>query len=897
MQNSQPRLAISNLAFRELLQERHCMWLPVPLPAHSEPVPIDVAVWLFELRHYSDSNDVPCDSRGNLDYDSTANSSCELDTEETQEPSLQKCDEIKQNCQSEVQEYPSNSENSSPKEDIPGLLIQEEDCVKIHSQEEAKNCHCDIQEHPGEDNPGLLIQKKEVSVDSTSKKEEVTLNCCCQCLENSAPREGTPGLLIQKEEVSVESTGKNEEVTLNCCCYCLENSAPREDTPGLLIQKEEIFVENLGKGKDIQKCHCECSDNVASIEDIPGLQQTQWVNIRSHKCDCGDLSSFKIYSCIVQGNGIVNTDEDNQKEYEQQVSEPPSSSQALKYNSILWEANPLYCGVGVEGNGGVFRKLCHNASELGSSIHVGSGEESGLGSSETSEPVTTSFTDDCGVVKTGCSVHQHGTFSSKFGSEVRSNCFSLGEEACTETCRYGTDLSADIRQIDSCVSGTTSSVTNVNKITAKDYRWEATQNVQFCHSVESDIHDLVTGVSNTGSNCDKAFDCHPTSEYLEDSDGQLVSCVEKYKEVLHHLELTIQNLVVATGDISDDREMEPDADFLKLCQEAQNLAEEASQQCSAEINSKRIEARSITLSSDLSDDVFTSSPSSDNVMHPLPPKVHRRYNLDINSIFDDGSKPPVPPARKKRNKETSKTLHITEEEIVDETKVFDAASDTCLQRASHSDATELSVKDTDNENSLLDCQELLIIERVAESTKEKRNVKVASHYEDRNLYSLGCDAHQCVPDCDSMNVAIVSGIHSQPSLNDRDSESFVPDDIVIRKPDECDEYLNIVLTRTRPISSTEFPPSEQQIHNTCENKLSSESVSVGTICAESGILLQNRKGSTSSDIAVWKQELQHSGLYYLDDEWDADCMLQPDQVGHIFTFVDRARYNSFLLVK
>jgi hypothetical protein len=848
------------------------MWLPVPLPAHSEPVPIDVAVWLFELRHYSDSNDVPCDSRANLDYDSTANSSCELDTEEPQEPSLQKCDEeIKQNCHSEVQIYPRNSENSTPKEDIPEFLIQEENDVKIYSQEEAKNFHCAIQEHIGEDNPGLLIQQ---------------------------------------EEVSVESTGKNEEVTLNCCCQCLENSAPREDTPGLLIQKEEVLVENLKKGKDILNCHCECSDNVASIEDIPGLQQTQCVNIQSHRCGCGNVSSFKIYSCIVQGNGIVNTDEDNQKEYEHQVnqkeyehqvSEPPSSSQALKYNSILWEANPLYCGVGVDGNERVFRKLCHNASEWGSIIHVGSGEEPGLGSSETSEPVISSFTDDCGVdciLKTGCSVHEHGTSSSKFASEVCNKCFSLGEEACTETCQYGTDLSSVTHQIDSCVSGTTSSVTDVNKITAEDYRWDATQNVQFYHSVESDIlDDLVTGVSNTSSNCDEAFDCHPTSEYLGDSDIQLVSCVEKYKEVLHHLELTIQNLVVATGDIPDDREMEPDADFLKLCQEAQDLAEETSQQCSAQINSKRIKTRSITLSSDLSDDVFTSSPSSDNMMHPLPPEVHRRYSLDINSIFDDGSKPPVPPARKKRNKETSKTLHITEEEIVDETKVFDAASDTCLESASHSDGTELSVKDTDNENSFLDCQELLIIERVTESTKEKRNVKVASHYEDRNLYSHGSDAH---PDCDSMNVAIVSDIHSQPSLNDRDSEFFVSDDIVIRKPDVCDEYLNIVLTRTRPISSTEFPPPEQQIHSvlyTCEDRLPSESVSVGTICSESGILLQNRKGSTSSDIAVWKQELQHSGLYYLDDEWDADCMLQPDQVGHIFAFVDRARYDSFLLVK
>jgi hypothetical protein len=285
-------------------------------------------------------------------------------------------------------------------------------------------------------------------------------------------------------------------------------------------------------------------------------------------------------------------------------------------------------------------------------------------------------------------------------------------------------------------------------------------------------------------------------------------------------------------------------------------------------------------------------------MHPLPHEVHKHNSVDINSIFDDGTKPPIPPARMKRNRERSKTLHVTEKKIVDESKVSATASNPNFESASHSDETGL--KEADNKNSLLDCQELLIMERVTESTKEKRNAKVASHYEDRNLCSHGCYAKQCVHDGDNTNVAVVSGICSHSSLNGRDSDTFVPDDIVIRKPSECSEYLNIVLTQTRPISSTEFPPSEQQIHNvlsTCEDRLPSESVSVETTCVECGILLQNRKGSTSSDIAVWKQELQHSGLYYLDDEWDADCMLQPDKVGHMFAFVDPARCNPFLFMK
>ncbi|XP_023701953.1 uncharacterized protein LOC111861522 isoform X2 [Cryptotermes secundus] len=867
MQSAQPRLTISNVAFREHLREHHCMWLPVYLPAHNEPVPIDVAVWLFELRHYSDSNEVPCNSSVNLDYDSVADSSCELHTEESQKLNLKKSDEIKQNCHSEVKEHPSNAENSTPKEDIPGLLIYEEAYVKIHSKEEAQIRHCDIQEYS----------------------------------ENSSLGEDIPGLVIQKKEVSVESPGKTEESLI--CHWCPENSATREDIPGLLIQKEEVCAENLRKGEDILNCHCECSENSTSREDITGLQQTQGDSIQSHKCDRagagsdGDDVSFKICSGIVLGNGIVHTDEDNQEVYQHEVGESPSCNHALKYNSILWEANPLYCGVGLEGNGRVIRKLCHNALEHpGSSIHVDSVEESGWGSCETSEPVVTSFI-ECGVdciLKTCCSVCGCGTFSSEFPLNVCSNCCSLGEE----TCQCRTDRNADTHLIDSCVGETAFSVTDIKKVNAEIYGWDVTQNVSGIHD------DLLTGISNTGSDCDKAVNCHPTSEYFGDGDEELAPCGEKYEEVLHHLELTIQNLLVATGDISGDHEMEPDADFLKLCQEAQDLAEETSQQCSAQINSKRNKARSITLSSDLSDEVFINSPSSDNVTHALLQEVHRRYTSDINSIFDDGTKPPVPPARMKRNKERSKTLHVTEQKVVDETKVSDTASDNCLESPNHSNDTELSVEKGNNENSLLDCQELLIMKRVTESTKEKRNVRVASHYEDRNLYSHACHAHQCVPDCDSTDVAVVSG-GSHPPLDGKNSESFVPDDVVIRKPDECGEYLNIVLTRTRPISSTEFPPSEQQIDSVssaCEDRLPSESVSAETMCDKSGILLQTRKGSTSSDIAAWKQELQNSGLFYLDDEWDADCMLQPDKwfssndsEGRVYFFEENSNVSSWTL--
>jgi len=165
------------------------------------------------------------------------------------------------------------------------------------------------------------------------------------------------------------------------------------------------------------------------------------------------------------------------------------------------------------------------------------------------------------------------------------------------------------------------------------------------------------------------------------------------------------------------------------------------------------------------------------------------------------------------------------------------------------------------------------------------------------LCCQGNERYQHVPDCYATDVAIVVSHCSDSSVSGKGSESFESDDIVLRKSDNgCDEYPNIVLTPTRPISSAEFPPSEQPEHSvSCayDDRLQTEKISVETSCAESGILLQNRKGSASSDIAAWKQELQNSGLYYLDDEWDADCMLQPDEVGHEFNFGTKAKSNPF----
>lgn len=869
MQNSPLRLAPSSVAFREHLQERHCMWLPVSLPVRSEPVPIDVALWLFELRHYSDSNEVLCNSKVGSDCESECDSSCDLDPEELSKLCLQESDEDrKEKCPFEVQEYPNATASSSFSEHIPGLLVKKEECLNVHSKVgEDQNCHSDVQEY----------------------------------FESSEPREAVPELLNQKKEVPAENQGGDEE-TLTCCCQCLDNCTAEEDIPGLLLWKKDICVENHEKSEEAINCHYTCHKQCTVKQDIPGLQKRGGGSIQADKCVCDSASSsLTVDNCLVQETGIVNraegsTQRENQKVNEYQVGdESPSSNQALKCHSILWEANPLYCGVEVEGSERGFRKLCHSRSEhTGNSVHVGSGEESELRSCEVDESLFTSVIEEPGVgsvLRTGCLLCEEGKFSGKCPLKVCSKCGSLGEKPCVQIFQCGADLNIDTHIIGSDDNGAPYHITDLQK--AKISGRSSGETCQSDHTLMLNTHDqLITGISNSDSDSDKAVGYYPTSEYFGDGGEVTASGGEKCNKVLHDVELLMQSLVVVTGDISGDKAIEPDVDFLKLCHEAQNLAEETIQQYSfpVPITSKMKKARSITLSSDLSDDVFINFSSSEEhgVMHPLPQEVRRHHSWDINSIFDDGCKPPVPPARLKKNKEKSKAIHISEQKVTDETTCYGG-----VPKCESMSQSKLLVRDADDEENLLECQELLIMKRVTESTKEKRNAKVTYHNENRNLCDQGYEGYHRVSDCYATDVTIVVSHCSDSSVSDKGSESFGSDDIVLRKPDSgCDEYPNIVLTQTRPISSAEFPPSEQPEHRvSCayDDRLQTEGVSFETSCAESGTLLQNRKGSTSSDITAWKQELQHSGLCYLDDEWDADCMLQPDKVGHAFNFGAEAK--------
>ena len=868
MQNSQLRLAPSSVAFREHLQERHCMWLPVSLPVRSEPVPIDVALWLFELRHYGDSNEVLCNSKVGSDCDSECDSSCDLGAEELNKLSLQESEEDrKEKCCCEVQEYPNTTANSALTEHIPGLLIWNEECLNIHSKVgEDQNCPSDVQEYPA----------------------------------SSEPRGAGPDLLNQKKEIPVEIQNGDEE-TPTCSCQCFDNSTAKEDVPGLLVWKEGDCVENCEEGEKIVNCYCECPEQSTVKQDIPGLQQREGGSIQSNKCDCDDASSLTVHNCSVQETGIVNTAEgsiqrENRKVNEYEVAgESPNSNQALKCHSILWEANPLYCGVDVEGSERGFRKLCHSTSEhSGNSIHVGSGEESELSSCQINESIFISVIEEHGVdsvLKTGCLLGEGGRFTGNCSLKLHSKCGSLEEKTCVQTFWCGAERNTDVHLIGN--NEASSCIADLQKVEISGHSSGETC-VSHPTVISNNDGHLIASISNSDSDSDKAVHYNPTSEYFSSGSEVTASCGEECDRVLCGLERFLQSLMVATGNVSGNGEIEPDTDFLRLCHEAQNLAEETIQQYSVTVTTKMKKARSITLSSDLSDDVFINCSSSEehNVMHTLPQEVRRHHSWDINSIFDDGTRLPVPPVRLKKKKEKSRAILVSEHKITDE--VTGVSGVPKCESVSQSNETKLLGRDAADDENLLECQELLIMKRVTESTKEKRNTKVAYHNEDRNLCCQGDEQYQCVPDCSAAGVAVVVSHCSDSSVSGKGSECFESDDIVLRKSDNrCDEYPNIVLTQTRPISSEEFPPSERPEHSvSCgyDDRLQIEKISIETSCAKSGILLQNRKGS---DITAWKQELLLSGLCYLDEEWDADCMLQPDEVGHAFNLGAEAKCNLF----
>lgn len=872
MQNSQLRLAPSSVAFREHLQERHCMWLPVSLPVRSEPVPIDVALWLFELRHYGDSSEVLCSSKVVSDCDSKCDGSCDLGAEELNELGLQESGEDrKEKYCCEVQEYPNTRANSALTEHIPGLLIRNEECMNIYSKVgEDQNCPSNVQE----------------------------------CPESSEPREASPELLTQKKEIPVENQSGDETPT--SCGQCIDNYTAKYDVSGLLVWKEGNYVENCEKGEKAINCNCECPKQPAVKQDIPGLQQREGGSIETDICDCDDASSLTVHNCAVQETGIVNTAEgsiprENQNVNECEVGgESTSSNQALNYHSILWEANPLYCGVDVEGRERGCRKLCHSTSEhSGNSIHIGSGEESELSSCQINESIFTSVIEEHGVnsvLKTGCLLSEQGRFTGKCPLKLHSKCGSLGAKTCMQTFWCGADLNTDVHLIGS--NEAPSCIKDLQKTEISGH-----SSGEICLSdptlvCNNDGH-LITGISNSDTDSDKAVCYYPTLEHFGNGSEVTASCGEVCDKVLCDLEHLMQSLVFETGNISGDeeKEIEPDIDFLNLCHEAQNLAEETIQQYSVTVTTKMKKARSFTLSSDLSDDVFINcSPSEEqSVMYPLPQEVRRHHSWDINSIFDDGTRLPVPPVRLKKNKEKSRAIHVSEHKITDE--MTGSGGVPKCENVGQSNETKLLDRDADDDENLLECQELLIMKRVTESTKEKRNAKVTYHNEDRNLCCQGDERYQRVPDCYATDVVVVVSHCSDSSVSGKGSESFESDDVVLRKSDNgCDGYPSIVLTPTRPISSAEFPPSEQPEHSvSCsyDDRLQTEKITVETSCSQSGILFQNRKGSTSSDITAWKQELQHSGLCYLDDEWDADCMLQPGEVGHAFNSRAEAKCNPF----
>ncbi|PSN53251.1 hypothetical protein C0J52_04920 [Blattella germanica] len=695
MQSSTNRLIVDDIAFKKHLQERNCSWLPVPLPVACD-VPSDVALWLFELRHFNDSCDVPENLKLSVECDALIN---------------------------ELWFFDNGSSDD-------GKVVNEVRCA-------------------AED---LEVQERQ------SHAEEA----------NSKPRVDSP--------VTIEENDSNQTAL-----------------------KEAVESENLNSEQKI--------------------------------------------------TDVTNYGDELARQTQRTVA------------GILWEANPLYSNVGDErgeGSGRGFRKLCHSSiEELGNTLSLGPGEQ-------TSE----------------CECPNNQLKQDSLNADLNEQTNYEGESVCVSsaTIRLSVKFTPSDKRVTKqeretgaeTITATTNSnndnVTSVNDSCNSETVCEQNPEIQI-----SKLKSNFTEATNFENPLYDAFETESKQCPIDDSDYENVGNIctkssiddtikisakmsydEQCEEVLHDLELVIQSLEIE-NNISEDFTIEPDNEFLELCQEADCLAEESIQQCPPVIPKVK-KSRSFTMSSDISDEVFVNSPSTEEsiTMFPTVTEIQRRHSLDINTIFDDGTTPPVPPVRKKRNKDRYKTAHdiqcstseTSEKSVNKPSDLESETNDNSANEAKEStegiknevvkseietegnvDESSVNKDSTDgisDPNNLLnfenETQELIIIKRVTDMTKEKRSAKVASQYEDANA-CCQCQAGECDLSC-SLNSQIPIPKTPSPSPSSGERSSAILDSPKV--DDENRQELGITLTPLRPIYSSEFPPPSVVI-NECTEMLQSDS--------------------------------------------------------------------------
>ncbi|XP_063219032.1 uncharacterized protein LOC134529162 isoform X2 [Bacillus rossius redtenbacheri] len=457
-------------------------------------------------------------------------------------------------------------------------------------------------------------------------------------------------------------------------------------------------------------------------------------------------------------------------------------------------------------------------------------------------------------------------------------------------------------------------------------------NLGKCENISKKVNsasDVTCSDIKTIGFCDWLWDSTEklSAKHILDSTFNCEDLVKHFQDIVFTLE--IMDGITQCEIISVSVE---DSDLNSIFDEVENLADEVLGECN--IQSKIVKGLPLKkshivscTSSDLSDDVFFTSVGSEYADSecngdPEPHTSGSEQRRDINSIFDNGVMPPVRPERKKL-KVKLRNKHSTNENISNRNQQLNSSS----KMDCEDDVSNISTSPLPSQEyiSVNDSKDLLLLQKVSLSSKEKRSLHSLSFYEDADTCCGGSsEVHTCnivsltSGSLRDENFAICDGVcrlstsampvelqfgstdtnvllQSKPEL--LNEECSLPNDL---NESFC-ELLNVYVPQVKSISSCQFPPEDID-----EVPLSKESVikipgdsdecdapTDGLFSLDS--LGRTRKGSGSSDIAAWKQELQKSVLSWFDDESENEWFSSLDSEGRVYYFEENSNESSWAL--
>ncbi|XP_069669209.1 uncharacterized protein [Periplaneta americana] len=1023
MQSPQQRLTVHEVAFREHLQERHCLWLPVTVPVESVPIPMDVALWLFELRHSSDCSDIPngltraeysqlsadvmlladgetfannedfeesiCEVKGNAcspcldDYIETALIPSKEDNSQSniKESPVNVCDNVspisetrsKDDCSANVvcervtcvcepvRNQPQKSSNILW-ETNPLYCRVGDETVKSRG-EFRKLCHTTIMELGNSASTGGIPQTHETIY--ANDIEEVHQS------EVALPRLQTPhtcGLSEDKQPLRINSKFEDNQNVANTEIINRASSLPN-------IHKLDSGVLSQTSIGSLQCCHgveTEFQKNVHRLSDIDGIRhgyssslllqdhQSQYLEEKvgltddfgstvsfSKQCDEVLQNLETVIHSLESANNIVPAAYEMEPDSEflklcleadsyanEALEQCPCSSSSPKKSRNFTESSDASDDVFVNSPSA---EECVAPFPVQLQVHAHNSDINAIFDNGKNPPVPPArkkrskdrYKTTCHIecvnmseskastsvesVKSDCIMDESVAVKSnemtdaeyknnpleveKMSSESESKDSAKQE---TETICNGSEKDSTKEQAEKRSSESELKKTEIigDKSEPRDSIKQQTEKI--CSESKPNSNNQQT--KNTGNESEPKDSAKPQTENTssvsepKDSAKPQTENTGSVSEPKDSAKPQTEN----TGSVSEPKDSaKPQTENTGSVSEPKDSAKPQTKNTGNESEPKDSAKPQTENTSSVSEPKDSAKPQTENtgsVSEPKDSAKPQTENTGSVSEPKDSAKPQTENTGSVSEPKDSAKPQAKNTGSVSEPK--DSAKPQTENTGNESvpkDSAKPQTENTDNESELKDSAkpQAKNTDSVSEP-KDKINQKTETVTLSRN---------SCFPDlCSESHKSITSVEHSDINAGDR-----VDDSVQKSSSEEFGDCVNVVLTPARPIFSTEFPPSENRVQDICEsgqlgvsNNTLSEDESDSSFICES--VVRRRKGSTSSDITAWKQELQQSGLGYLDDEWEADCMLQPDEwfssndsEGRVYFFEENSHESTWAL--